>query len=141
MLFCGRHSCTLCGPPRPAWPIQSPDRLLAGRRAREPANSWRTEEDGAKAEGRGRGQAGKKKKKEKKKQLHAVSVFKCYFLFSLGFHDLVIHFSSAGQCVFSVDLSVRACGFCRRVSAVKWRAVEVCSITVRETCGRISSCC
>lgn len=71
--------------------IQSPDRLLAGRRARESANSWRTEEDGAEAEGRGRGQAGKKKKKKKKlppkKTTAACSV--CFWMlfsvFSLGF--------------------------------------------------------
>lgn len=55
MLVCGRHSCTLCGPPRPSGLIQSPDRLLAGRRAREPANSWRMEKDGAEAEGKGGG--------------------------------------------------------------------------------------
>lgn len=110
MLFCGRHSCTLCGPQRPSGPIQSPDRLLAGRRAREPANSWRTEEDGAEAEGRGRGQASKKKRKKKnsfqKKQLHAVSVFECCFLcFLSGFRDLVIQFSSAGpMCLLSQPL-------------------------------------
>lgn len=115
MLFCGRHSCTLCGPQRPPGPVQSPDRLLAGRRAREPANSWRTEEDGAEAEGRGRGQAGKKIKykerknsfqKKKKKQLHAVSVFECCFLcFLSGFRDLVIQFSSAGPlCLLSRPL-------------------------------------
>lgn len=62
--------------------FQSPDRLLAGRRARELANSWRME---PRRSGKGAGPSKQKNKKKESKQLPAVSVCECFCVFSRVF--------------------------------------------------------
>lgn len=50
----GRNICSVAvhSLPRPAEPVQTPDRLLAGRLARESSNSWMMEGKGGEEQGK-----------------------------------------------------------------------------------------